>query len=89
MELTLSLNINHILSPFVQDPHGKGIENSKLPLQIRDSCSEIAQIISKYIQLQEVSNEHSMEAQQIKKGKASSNSDCFLSLSFSNKGNRK
>lgn len=82
-------NIKHILAPFVQDSLGKGTENSKLPLQIRESRSEIAQIISKYIQLQEVSNEHSMEAHRIKKRKASSHSDCFLSPCFSNKGNRK
>jgi len=74
--------------PFAQNPHGKGTENSKLPLQIGEARSEMAQIISTDIQLQEVSNEHSMEAQQIKNGKASSNKDCFPSLSFSNKGNK-
>lgn len=48
----------------------------------------MTQTISKFIQLKEVSNEHSMETQQIKKGKASSNNDFFLSLSFSNKGQK-
>lgn len=48
----------------------------------------MTQTISKFIQLEEVSNEHSMETQQIKKGKASSNNDFFLSLSFQIKGKK-